>query len=112
MRAHRLQRLAERGAIIAIIDDQRRAALPRQPRGQRADDANTRGRRFDNAAHRRITQPFGNDRVGHRLSRDRQKQRILTRHQPLPPIGRRADQLLDRQRIEKLIGNHEQRHRF
>ena len=45
--AHRLQRVGQGGAFIAIIDDQRRTALRRDPGGQAAHHRDAGGGHFD-----------------------------------------------------------------
>ena len=108
--AHRLQRVADRGAFIAIVDDQRRAALraPAAPRA-RAAIATRRARFRGSIPARRVAQMRRDDRSQLPVAGDRQEQRVLAARPAARASRPGLDQLADRQRVEEFVGDDEQR---
>ena len=109
MLAHRLQRVADRGPGIAIVDHQRGAALRHQPLGELTHHRDGGGRRLQDRARGCVAQRLRHDRVEAGGAGDRQEQRVLAGDQPLAPAVRSLDELADGQGVEKLVGHHQQR---
>src|SRR5438270_3335597 len=88
MRAHRLQAVAWSAAFMAIVDDQRDAALGRKAGGDRADRLVASGGGLDDLAVAVESEAASGGE-----------------HPALDP----ADMLADRERVEELIGDEQQR---
>ena len=111
--ADRLQRFAAGAREIAVIDEERRAALLFQPGAERRRERQRRGADLEEAPRRRLAQRRRHQRRrGARRPIDDEAQRVgrgIERHQPLVPAALAALELPDRQRVEELVGDEEQR---
>ena len=111
VRLHRLKRVAQRRPFIAIIDDDRRAALPRDLLRQGIGDFRGCDRRFQDRTVGRIRRNRRQARFDAAIACDRDEAaRLFARQQhPLAPFVAHPDALADGQRVEKFIGDNQQR---
>ena len=111
MTAHGLQRGAEAAVIVAIVDDQRPAAVAAQARADRGGDGTARFGDFGLGAGRRVRQQA---REGRDAGRQCKAQRLAVGCQAdhaLGPAARRLVELAHRQGIEELVGDQQRRAR-
>ena len=103
-------RSRRRRPLVAVIDDQGRAALPRQPRGQ-LDERSTAlagevsiivpGGAVRSCVREGWRSPISGPATG-------TKHRSVVGDHPLAPAGAGRDQLVHRQRVEELVGDDQQ----
>ena len=105
---HRLKRVAQR-APVAVIHDQRRAALGRDARADIGGDG-LPGAQVSTISPSRVS-PRRWSSSGRAPSGPRPSARPASPepHHPLAPAGARPLKLPDRQRVEKLVGDDEER---
>ena len=100
------------GGVGAVVDQQRQPALRRQPQRQGLDQRLARRRQL----HQRAVGEVGADladRLGERRGSGREHEaegaRRVDRDQALVPAARPAHELPDRQRVQELVGDQQQR---
>ena len=104
MRTDGLQRRPGARGEMAVIDQQRRAALDVDPPRQRLHQRRGGGRGFDDRADRRAALRFGHRRVERARPRNEGQIAVLDPDHPFAPAGFGPNQLPHRQCIEKLVG--------
>ena len=105
----RLQARAIADRIMAIVDEQRRAALLDQPTGDFIDGCRSTGAGFNNRAERSIAARLGHGGVHRHMSCHRQETTILIVYHPLTPALFGQHHLAYRQGVEKLVGDQQHR---
>ena len=107
---HRLQRVAQGWAFIAIVDDDRDAALARDPAGKGIARGGAGLRHFDDRAFGGLRGDRRQARFDPAIARHRHEAALFlaTDHHPFAPFVTDADHLPHGQGIEKFIGDHQQ----
>ena len=104
--AHRLQRVAEGRTLVAVVDDERRAAACPRQSGDLSRQSKRRFRLLQDVAG-----AAGNGEPGLRLAEQPEGEPAI-RAKPdeaLAPAALGADELADRQRVEELVGDDDRR---
>ena len=109
MRLYRLQRVAGGGAAIAIVDCEQRTALPREPCAALMHHRGGGGRGFDDRAFGAVAQRRRYGLVGWNRVRSSGYAVAPTHDDALAPAVLRCHILMDGQRVEKFIGDDDQR---
>ncbi len=100
---HRLQGVAAGAGPIAVIDEERGAALARKTRRQVARQGPRRRPRLAHRAGFRVAQRLGGGRIG-------KGQRAIGKcDDALAPVVSAAHELADRERVQKFIGDEQHR---
>ena len=106
MALHGLKRRSVARGQKPVIDEQRRAALPRGSPCDLVHHRRRAGIGFEYGADLRLA-PIGRDGIVHRVRPGREDERVILvqRHHSLAPAAFGADQLAHRQRVEKFVGD-------
>ncbi len=106
------QRRAGARLGVAVVDEQRGAALPRQPPRHLGHDRGRAGAGFDHRAFVRRAARFGHRRIHRPIARGGHEPTVgIDRDHDLAPAFGGAHQLAHRQRVEELVGHQQQRRR-
>ena len=102
VRAQGLERVAEPGDRMSVIDEERRAALLHQPCAEFEHEAVARRIDLQDLAVRRIRLEV---RLGRRGDVEGEIAVAVEAHDPLPPLAADPHELPHRQRVEELVGD-------
>jgi hypothetical protein len=105
MRMDRLERIAMRAAVMAVIDHQHHAALIVQPPRDRARQLACGRAAFDDPARIDMAQMHRNLPIFGILAGRGFEPVHPHPHYALAPAGKGFDELMHRQRIEKFVGD-------
>ncbi len=104
--AHRLQCLADRGDVVAVVDEKREPALADEPAGELVDQAVRGGARLDDVA---LLAGGLDERLGLTPGREDKPARLVEGDHAFAPAIVAAHVLAHRQRVEEFVADEDRR---